>query len=636
MKKEKTVTKLSHIDINDFFETTDDNPYIKKTKSFKKIDSRVDDLYNRVSFDIDDITKDCVFIYLFGVLAGRGRVDYVRDLLCKSGVDLGDLKQKVLSIDYREKCMYFNSFYNHIEDMFYEDVALSVSELVKDNKYIVKSILDTGVGDNKEAIRIGEKYINFYNLNRDFIQRTYDVFCDDDDIDDSDASKSEEFLSILTDIRLFSEGYIENFLHRDQIDDSLEKVSYLFLLLVSNIDVSNGCSQNLLMSYILGTLSILKRLKENGLFESISYKLDKKISWCDEDIFDSIYISRCIDRWTNDMMGYIETIPDADYVLEFTVACNNAFITGISGINLPINYAEVSISRDFVYNFYVKEYYRYWASEVGNRDSISKLDLNKYMPERNLEVDFYSILSSYSVVNITSWVKEMYEVIVKSSEIFKSVGMLTYSDEVKAWEEVKHLREELSKARKELEGSNDKYTKLLNDVRNKKGNRDGTKVINEYKKELSTKDEEIKRLQGLVDSQKEFLDLIESEKTENKEVNTEIDDKEDLSMLQSKSFIFVSRNNAINDAIKRLLPNSKFANSFTFKGNQTVCDGVILIIGSISHSLYFKWVSQFKGTSTPVYAYIGKNAGKLLNYLKEDMVGKRDCFEVGSSCKRIN
>lgn len=78
------------------------------------------------------------------------------------------------------------------------------------------------------------------------------------------------------------------------------------------------------------------------------------------------------------------------------------------------------------------------------------------------------------------------------------------------------------------------------------------------------------------------------------------------------------------------------ADSFTHKSSQTNYDGVVLIIGSISHPLYHRWVNYFKGTSTPVYAYTGFNAGKLLNYLKADMMGRRDCFEVGSTCKRIN
>ena len=335
------------------------------------------------------------------------------------------------------------------------------------------------------------------------------------------------------------------------------------------------------------------------------------------------------------MMTYIKEIPNISDVLNIIVVSNNAFITELSGIHLPLNENDrVTITKDFVYNFYVKEYYRYWVPEVNNRESISKLDLNKYMPERNLEDDFHSLLASYSAMDIADWSKELYKAFVENSEMFKEVSTFEYSDEAKAWDEVTSLREELSRVRRELECSNERYLKLLTDVSNKKGSRDSIQVINEYKKELSIKDDEIKRLQGMVDSQQEFLNLVEMEKTE--EVEKVEDDENDLSILQSKSFVFVSRNNAINDAIKRVLPNSKFADSFTHKSSQTNYDGVVLVIGSISHPLYYKWLNYFKGTSTPVYAYIGGNAGKLLNYLKADMMGRRDCFEVGSKCKRLN
>ena len=590
-------------------------------------------LFRRISIDIDELTKDCVFFYLFDMLSGRNRVSYVRDILCKSGVNLEELKQKVLNTDHKEKGSYFKNFYIQAEDLFYEDVASSVSELVTCNKYIVKTILDMGADDNKDAVRIGQAYIDFYNLNKDFIKKTYEDFCNDNDVSGVDTSKLKELHIILSAIQSFIIKYTKNSVKELRIRGSLEKVNYLYLMILYNTDASEN--KNPLLSFIDSIIAIVKKIKVYDLFRGISNGIDEKTPWYDGKIFDSIYTKRCIDRWTDSMMTYIKEIPNISDVLNIIVVSNNAFITELSGIHLPLNENDrVTITKDFVYNFYVKEYYRYWVPEVNNRESISKLDLNKYMPERNLEDDFHSLLASYSAMDIADWSKELYKAFVENSEMFKEVSTFEYSDEAKAWDEVTSLREELSRVRRELECSNERYLKLLTDVSNKKGSRDSIQVINEYKKELSIKDDEIKRLQGMVDSQQEFLNLVEMEKTE--EVEKVEDDENDLSILQSKSFVFVSRNNAINDAIKRVLPNSKFADSFTHKSSQTNYDGVVLVIGSISHPLYYKWLNYFKGTSTPVYAYIGGNAGKLLNYLKADMMGRRDCFEVGSKCKRLN
>lgn len=618
-----------------FFEDMDKDTSSIFAKSRKEMENKNDyGLSRRISIDIDELTKDCVFFYLFDMLSGRNRVSYVRDILCKSGVNLEELKQKVLNIDHKEKGSYFKNFYIHAEDLFYEDVASSISELVKGNKYIVKTMLDMGADDNKDAVRLGKAYIDFYKLNKDFVKKIYEDFCNDTDEESGvDTSKLKELHIILSAIQSFIIKYTKNSVKELRIRGSLEKVNYLFLMILYNTDASEN--KNPLLSFIDSIIAIVKEIKVYDLFRGISNGIDEKTPWYDGKIFDSIYTKRCIDRWTDSMMTYIKEIPNIGDVLNIIVVSNNAFITELSGIHLPLNEDNrVTITKDFVYNFYVKEYYRYWVPEVNNRESISKLDLNKYMPERNLEDDFHSLLASYSAMNIADWSKELYKAFVENSEVFKEVSTFEYSDEVKAWDEVVSLREELSRVRCELEGSNERYLKLLNDVSNKKGSRDSIQVINEYKKELSIKDDEIKRLQGMIDSQQEFLDLMEME--ENEEVEKIEEDENDLSILQSKSFIFVSRNNAINDAIKRVLPNSKFADSFTHKSSQTTYDGVILIIGSISHPLYYKWLNYFKGTSTPVYAYIGGNAGKLLNYLKADMMGRRDCFEVGSKCKRLN
>lgn len=312
--------KFDNININDLFETTDNSPYTRIAKSYGDADEMDFNIFKRASFDIDAILRDCVFIYLFDVLAGGRRVSYVRDILCKSGVNLDDLKQKVMNIDYKERGAYFKSFYTHAEDMFYEDVALSVSELVKDNKYIVKSILDMGVNGNKESVEIGEIYINFYNSNKDFIQKainfynsdkdfiqkTYETFCTDD-MGERNTSKLRDLSFMLLAIKSFSVDCISDFLRGGKPNGSLEKVGYLFLMLVYNMDVSNGFSQNTLLSYIRDTLStLLKGLKENRLFKSISYYLDEKISWYDGNIFDSNYIARCINRWTDEMMEVIK------------------------------------------------------------------------------------------------------------------------------------------------------------------------------------------------------------------------------------------------------------------------------------------------------------------------------------------
>lgn len=619
-----------------FFEDMNKDTSSIFAKSRKEMESKNDyGLFRRISIDIDELTKDCVFFYLFDMLSGRNRVSYVRDILCKSGVNLEELKQKVLNTDHKEKGSYFKNFYIQAEDLFYEDVASSISELVKGNKYIVKTILDMGADDNKDAVRLGKAYIDFYKLNKDFVKKTYEDFCNDtdDEVSGVDISKLKELHIILSAIQSFIIKYTKNSVKELRIRGSLEKVNYLCLMILYNTDASEN--KNPLLSFIDSIIAIVKKIKVYDLFRGISNGIDEKTPWYDGKIFDSIYTKRCIDRWTDSMMTYIKEIPNIGDVLNIIVVSNNAFITELSGIHLPLNEdGRVTITKDFVYNFYVKEYYRYWVPEVNNRESISKLDLNKYMPERNLEDDFHSLLASYSAMNIADWSKELYKAFVENSEMFKEVSTFEYSDEAKAWDEVTSLREELSRVRHELECSNERYLKLLTDVSNKKGSRDSIQVINEYKKELSIKDDEIKRLQGMVDSQQEFLNLVEMEKTE--EVGREEEDEDDLSILQSKSFVFVSRNNAINDAIKRVLPNSKFADSFTHKSSQTNYDGVVLIIGSISHPLYHRWVNYFKGTSTPVYAYIGGNAGKLLNYLKADMMGKRDCFEVGSSCKRIN
>lgn len=619
-----------------FFEDMDRDTSSIFAKSMKEMENKNDyGLFRRISIDIDELTKDCVFFYLFDMLSGRNRVSYVRDILCKSGVNLEELKQKVLNIDHKEKGSYFKNFYIQAEDLFYEDVASSVSELVTGNKYIVKTILDMGEDDNKDAVRLGQAYIDFYNLNKDFVKKIYEDFCNDnDDVSVVDISKLKELHIILSAIQSFIIKYTKNSVKELRIRGSLEKVNYLSLMILYNTDASEN-NKNPLLSFIDSIIAIVKKIKVYDLFRGISNGIDEKTPWYDGKIFDSIYTKRCIDRWTDSMMTYIKEIPNIGDVLNIIVISNNAFITELSGIHLPLNEdGRVTITKDFVYNFYVKEYYRYWVPEVNNRESISKLDLNKYMPERNLEDDFHSLLASYSAMNIADWSKELYKAFVENSEMFKEVSTFEYSDEAKAWDEVTSLREELFRVRRELEGSNERYLKLLNDVSNKKGSRDSKQVINEYKKELSIKDNEIKRLQGMIDSQQEFLNLVEMEKTE--EVGREEEDEDDLSILQSKSFVFVSRNNAINDAIKRVLPNSKFADSFTHKSSQTNYDGVILIIGSISHPLYYKWLNYFKGTSTPVYAYIGGNAGKLLNYLKADMMGRRDCFEVGSKCKRLN
>lgn len=617
-----------------FFEDMDKDTSSIFAKSRKEMENKNDyGLFRRISIDIDELTKDCVFFYLFDVLSGRNRVSYVRDILCKSGVKLEELKRKVLNTDYKDKCSYFKNWYIQADDMFYEDVASSVSELVKGNKYIVKTILDMGADDNKDAVRIGKRYVDFYNLNKIFIKKTYENFCNDnDEVSEEDISKLKELYTILHDIQSFIIKHTENFIKESNTRGSLERVSYLILMLLTNADAYEN-KKSPLVSFIDSIVDNIKKVNAIGVFKGISNAIDKKTPWYDGKIFDSIYTKRCIDRWTDYMIGYIKSLTDMDDVLNSIVTSNNALIAELSSIHLPID-SKVVITRDFVYNFYVKEYYRYWVLEANKRESISKLDLNKYMPERNLEDDFHSLLASYSAMNVADWSKKLYEVLVENSEMFKEVSTFEYSDEVKAWDEVASLREELSRVRRELEGSNERYLKLLNDVSNKKGSRDSIQVINEYKKELSVKDDEIKRLQGIIDSQQELLDLMEME--ENEEVEEVEEDENDLSILQSKSFIFVSRNNAINDAIKRVLPNSKFADSFTHKSSQTNYDGVILIIESISHPLYYKWLNYFKGTSTPVYAYIGGNAGKLLNYLKADMMGRRDCFEVGSKCKRLN
>ena len=596
--------------------------------------------------DREELRRYSVFLYILDVLVYKRNINFVREILKRSGVDLQKLKRRVLSIDEDKRGIAFRNLYRSSEDMFYEDVASVIADMSVKNDYIEETILEMGKNDNKYAIDIVDDFLDMYSSNEKFYE---DIFKKMDNDENFEITEDTEkyFVRLRSSISKFDSLLLKDMGSSESksLFGNLERIGYMYLYYLNNDKYDINGKRFMPDSCMCDFYEWLNSMKEDdkeGFYSLVATIMDKKIDWLDgKSIYNSRYVQRYVDRCTKDMSNYLREISSREESAS-KIITNYFMLLYHSKVCVPQfskfgKSANLNLSEGFIRKYYTKEFYAYWYREVFNRESISKLDVNKYMPERDLNSDYESIMSLIASVGIIDMYEELYDRVIKNSEIFEELNTVSYSDASRAWDEVITLREELKSAKRTISNEESKYLKLLKDYTNKKSSGDSKEeshVISMYKKGLNSKEEEIKRLQATIDSQKEFMELMEQGEQEDvSECSTSL---EDISSLQSKTFLIVSRNFALNNAIKKVLPNSKFVDSYAYKCNQSHYDGVVLAIGSIGHPLYFKVVNNYKGSTTPMYAYTGYNVGKLCKYLASDMRGDKMCYEIGSTCKRIN
>lgn len=125
---------------------------------------------------------------------------------------------------------------------------------------------------------------------------------------------------------------------------------------------------------------------------------------------------------------------------------------------------------------------------------------------------------------------------------------------------------------------------------------------------LDEKDKEIEELKNRIKSQDGFIDLLNSPE--------EAEDSQDVcnvTMLQSKKYLFVGFADEALPDLRRLFANSLFMNYEAFSTVNIEVDAVVLLIRFMSHGMLYKIKSRAKFDSTPIIICKGRRLNSVLH-----------------------
>lgn len=126
-------------------------------------------------------------------------------------------------------------------------------------------------------------------------------------------------------------------------------------------------------------------------------------------------------------------------------------------------------------------------------------------------------------------------------------------------------------------------------------------------REIEKKNSEIEELKKAIKYQEEFIDELNK-----KEEDASVDFTYDMSMLQSKKYLFVGRFEDALPELKHQFPNSVFMNSESTNISGIKVDAVVMLIKWMSHGMYYKVKSSNILSEVPCIMCNSKNRDIIL------------------------
>ena len=268
-------------------------------------------------------------------------------------------------------------------------------------------------------------------------------------------------------------------------------------------------------------------------------------------------------------------------------------------------------AEERVETYYKNRLLNYWSAKLEGTDSITKLDILRYMPESDYEEDYALIVNSY-VMDIfalmyKSLLKEFY-----SNFSFEKISNRSirerYADIISDYENNAQRQRDL------FEQIRDENFRLKNLLEKKDFAESQKEYIKALEEELSKKNEEISKLKTNIQQKEAYIDLLMTEEEESKSSSTY-----DLEFLQTKRYMFVGREDKFINEIRKIFPNSVFITNNTTNIDGVKVDAAVYIIKTMSHALFYKAQSKFQSTDVPVIRYNGKNIENLLSNMYDEL-----------------
>ena len=259
----------------------------------------------------------------------------------------------------------------------------------------------------------------------------------------------------------------------------------------------------------------------------------------------------------------------------------------------------------------IEQYYLQLMRYINNKEGeLSKVYLIRECKSESPLIDLISIMFMYNIDVFSKMITNLLEDYYKSFSWEKVVNQnitARYDSIITA------LKDDIQSMKNSLESSNMKMQILNEQLRKEKGAEiiPLERAATEFTKKIEEKDKEIENLKQQIRSKDEFIELLES--TDDQEVPELVD----ISVLQTKKYLFVGHIKEALPELYRKFPNSLFMENENFSLLNIKVDGIIMLIKYMSHGMYYKIRSTNSLSNIPIVKCNTKNINIVYNAMKE-------------------
>lgn len=357
---------------------------------------------------------------------------------------------------------------------------------------------------------------------------------------------------------------------------------------------------------------------ENYLSD-VNYNISKKTDWTDNILYSVTfekYITRQVDNLAKSRSLSVEKL--FDFLSAELYSKNNFYyISGILknyGLNInPLakvwdDKIEIDIEKH-INEFYINEFCKYWDENHHEYREITKMDILRYMPQRDYEKDYHTISNSLFVHTILIMYKKLLKEYYKNfsfDKINNKPLKERYAYIIKEYEQT------LEHQRTIFKRVNDENIKLKTLLMKKDFAVGQKEYIKDLEKQLKEKEEEINNLKKTSLKKDEYIELLLQDEPK-------VVDEYDFYMLQSKKYLFVGRDDKFVQDIKKKFPGSIFMTTSTMNIDNLKVDAIVYLIKNMSHSMFYKVSSKKSLGDIKVIYCNSRNEKALYSVMYEKM-----------------
>lgn len=409
-------------------------------------------------------------------------------------------------------------------------------------------------------------------------------------------------------------------------DNKEDKIVFVMLYFVVNDETDSAITSDILTG--------LEDKNYYGIHVYKTYTQDLGIYWGIDNLDKDKLYMKYLKKQRNVLTDYLGIEPDEleSYLLN---ACTVSTKKEYKCINRKLYFVEESLFKimdrytipaDCIISFQKIDYHKIIKDNFESlcgamvyfkyREYLSedkKLEhsmLMFHVEMENPEAFFQTLVASFYFELLTMQFKDMIGEYYKNFSFDKFLGT----------NQQQELLQQIEKLKAELEEKKDIIVRQSEQAFNnrqkeyaeaQKENSVYEKQISQLNRQIDNKDDTIKNLKRQLEIKDEYISLLlkEDDDTDN--------ECSDLSLLQSKKYLFVGDAKEALPELKKTFPNSLFMETETFALKNIKADCIVMLVKYMSHGMYYKVKSVNALNDVPVVMCNTKNINTIYGKMME-------------------